>query len=308
MKFSCQTLLLHARRIFPILAWWMVGGQLILSASVSSTPLLEYHSRSWQADEGLPMDIVQAVAQTPDGYLWVGTPRGLARFDGIRFRVFDSRNTPELKNSSVTALCRSADGGLWIGTAGGLTQLKKGQFVSCDLGMTNNSRANTVKTIFEAQDGSLWVGTLGGLLHQQNGRWKLYTDGNGLRDNVVRSICEGEGQVWIGTALGVCSWKDGTLNTLTNISDNMVRAIFKDREGAIWFGLTTGLCRLHNGQFTRYTRKEGLPDSNVSSIFQDRRGDLWVGTYGGLTRFVDGRFVTEKDNRGSFYDQVNAID
>ena len=88
-----------------------------------------YNVRSWQTDEGLPQNSVYAIAQTPDGYLWVGTHQGLARFDGVRFTLIDERAAPYLKQSWIVALCVSRDGSLWIASENnGLTRLKNGVF------------------------------------------------------------------------------------------------------------------------------------------------------------------------------------
>src|SRR5215475_3136326 len=100
-----------------------------LTAEAPKNPLSQYTSRAWQTDEGLPHNLVRAITQTPDGYLWVGTRLGLARFDGIRFTCFDSKNTPALRNHNVAALAVGLDGSLWIGTyGGGLVHLKDGAF------------------------------------------------------------------------------------------------------------------------------------------------------------------------------------
>src|SRR5690349_4298586 len=92
----------------------------------STNEISQYSSRLWQMDEGLPHNSVHALAQTRDGYLWVGTAGGLARFDGVRFTVFDQKTTPEIRSRSVTALCEGREGSFWIGTEGGLTRLKDG--------------------------------------------------------------------------------------------------------------------------------------------------------------------------------------
>ena len=70
-------------------------------------------------EEGLPDGEITAVSQTPDGYLWIGTPKGLARFDGTRFRVYLPKNTPELSDARIANLLTDHAGRLWIGTADG---------------------------------------------------------------------------------------------------------------------------------------------------------------------------------------------
>ena len=74
--------------------------------------------RHWDSEGGLPHNSADAIAQTPEGYLWIGTSEGLARFDGVQFAVFNRSNTEALKANSVVALCASRDGSLWIGTDG----------------------------------------------------------------------------------------------------------------------------------------------------------------------------------------------
>src|SRR5690349_7563285 len=77
-----------------------------------------YSARVWQTDDGLPQNSVHAIAQTPEGYLWVGTKEGLTRFDGARFTQVDQKEAPELKHGSVSALCVARDGSLWVGIEG----------------------------------------------------------------------------------------------------------------------------------------------------------------------------------------------
>jgi ligand-binding sensor domain-containing protein len=85
-------------------------------------------------EQGLPQNKVTAVVQTRDGYLWVGTYNGLARFDGVHFTVFDDNNTPELRSSRVTSLFEAGDGTLWIGTeSGDVSQYKDGHFAAVPL-------------------------------------------------------------------------------------------------------------------------------------------------------------------------------
>src|SRR5665213_1342070 len=83
--------------------------------SNSSPSSFHYSARVWQTDEGLPNNRVSAIAQTADGYLWVGTSDGLARFDGLEFRVYSFSNAPALRNAAITALCADPDGALWAG-------------------------------------------------------------------------------------------------------------------------------------------------------------------------------------------------
>src|SRR5947199_8154314 len=90
------------------------------AAEPRTTANSDFTIRRWTTDDGLPQNCITALAQTPDGYLWVGTWAGVVRFDGVRFTVFNRYNTPELVNDAINALAIAPNGGLWIGTRDGL--------------------------------------------------------------------------------------------------------------------------------------------------------------------------------------------
>src|ERR1035441_9348218 len=111
-----------------------------------------YTARTWQSDGGLPNNYVRAIVQTPDGYLWVGTSAGLARFDGLHFTAFTPQNTPPLENANITALCVDGQGTLWIGTyGGGLVCLKGGAFFH--FGVANGLAGDQLTALWSGQSG-----------------------------------------------------------------------------------------------------------------------------------------------------------
>ena len=120
-----------------------------------------YSTRLWRIEDGLPQNRILSLAQTPDGYLWVGTSDGLARFDGVRFTLFDHSNTPALRDNTILVLLAGRDGELWIGTeGGGLTRYKDGTFQSFsgESGLTNGF----VRAIYETANGPSGLGRTGG--------------------------------------------------------------------------------------------------------------------------------------------------
>ncbi|MEO7297128.1 MAG: two-component regulator propeller domain-containing protein, partial [Verrucomicrobiota bacterium] len=130
--------------------------------------LLDYGARVWQTDDGLPQNHVQSILQTRDRYIWVGTQKGLARFDGVRFTIFTPENTPALKGRSITTLCESGDGTLWIGTSdGGLTRLYEGKF--SHFGRSEGLGSDYVRILYETKDRVLWIGTREGLYQLKRG-------------------------------------------------------------------------------------------------------------------------------------------
>ncbi len=275
-------------------------------------PIVEYVHNVWQAAEGLPQNAVQAIAQTPDGYLWLATQEGLVRFDGVRLTVFDRKTNLEITNNDIRALCVAKDGSLWIGSfLGDLVRMKDGNFTS--FSATKEMGENGVSAIYEDEFQNLWIGTRGGgLFRLKNGAFTNYTTKNGLANDSVSSIAgDRNGNLWIGTDGGLSRMRGETFVNFTPVAGvpyDKVLSLFVDRSGILWIGTgATGLHRLQNGQLTKYTVNAGLPNNSVSSIFQDRVGDLWVGTLGGLSRFQNGHFEAYTQKNGLSDNSVDAI-
>src|SRR6266568_3953757 len=220
-----------------------------------------YASRSWQTDEGLPNNLVRAITQTPDGYLWIGTRLGLARFDGVHFTAFDARNTPALKNPNISALCVDGRGSLWIGTYGdGMMRLEDGTF--SHYSSTNGLAGDELSVLYCARDGSLWIGTTTGVSHYQAGKFTNYTRKEGLASDIIRSVLEDrDGRIWIATGEGLNSIQSGKIETFTTangLPDNSVRGLWQDKDGRLWIGSNKGLLCYEGGKFSVYSSDQGL--------------------------------------------------
>ena len=136
-----------------------VGLPRVASALDPARSISQYVQNVWRVEEGLPHNTVRALKQTRDGYLWLGTFGGLARFDGVRFRVFDNRNSV-LTNNEIRALHEDAKGVLWVGTtAGGLYRLENGELSRDETPI----ESKTINAILSTHDGALLLGTGGGL-------------------------------------------------------------------------------------------------------------------------------------------------
>jgi ligand-binding sensor domain-containing protein len=244
---------------------------LLAQTGGAETNFSQYSSRIWQIEDGLPRNCVQAVVQTRDGYLWVGTQGGLARFDGVRFTVFNKSNVPQMSNANVVALHEARDGSLWIATGwGGMLRLKDGQFVH--YGQTNGLAHEAVLSmICETRDGALWFGTLKGLSRFKNGRFTTFGETNGLSSDVVKGMCEDpQGNLWLATSKGVDCWKDGTvtrrLNSATGLSNQDARAICSDKEGTVWVGAGDNLLCLRQGQLTTFSHGNNAPYDLITKL------------------------------------------
>lgn len=294
--------------IVGAIPWLTIEGTVVSNIEVDQA----YLHRSWQFEEGLPQNTVQAVLQTKDGYLWVGIQKGLARFDGVQFTVFDSNNVPEIKHPSIFCLQETHDGSLWIGTDGGLTRLKDGQFrhYSKSEGLPHDG----IRALCERKDGTLWVSTLGGLSCFDGNRFSPLADKSLASLPLIRSFFEAdEGVLWMANPNGAVrhTGKDTTTFNLPPWMDNYQspgRVIYRDSKGAVWLGRMEGLVRLNDdAEPSVYYRADGLADNIVNAMHEDSAGNLWIGTYGGLNRFKDGKFYTEFTSEGTPYDLVHSI-
>ena len=129
---------------------------LCLAAFAEEPKLPNYFTRSLKTEDGLPDNAVTAVCQTRDGYLWLGTYGGLARFDGVRFVVFNSAGSPGLQSDRVTSLFEDGHGALWIGhERGDLTCYRDGKFESLDVHETGVRRK--IPAISADSDGHVWM-------------------------------------------------------------------------------------------------------------------------------------------------------
>ena len=520
-------------RLAPVLQATILG---VLFFSVLPARA-QFRSTQWTAESGLPQNIVRGIVQTPDGYLWVATLNGVARFDGVRFTVFDKSNTPGIVTNRFAAMVHGVEGDLWLYTENGnITRYhnhefhtlgvsegttpesahgitadnqgniwilhdqkifkwndgagrfqpiagsddvpykglnwdgtgfwsSRGQRLYCffhgkptvysvpdrfplqeiqkvavgndgavwlDLADGNFARLLDAKwqlssepietfslqktraswkisvnnhldrtltfpssglqqgihynTIFEDNDHNVWVGSEGqGLYRIQPqtiyvysagtniypvyqdfhgdiwvGTWpaglthfhdadvaKTYTDNDGLPGLVTALAEDRSGNLWIGTHGGIAILSQGRIHKLNDLPRDMpvaqailekdpgvmmlgtptgiyqyfiddkrksswlkptqgnpigdVRVMIKARNGDIWFGGYGGLTQIHNGQFTRWTERDGLPSDNVRSIYEDPQGVFWIGTYdGGLGRLSEGHWTRYTQKNGLF--------
>jgi PAS domain S-box-containing protein len=275
--------------------------------------ITQYIHDVWTTDSGLPQNSILSLAQTPDGYLWMGTEVGLVRFDALEFKTFDKENQPALHANEIDALLVDHNGVLWIGSrGGGLSRLQNGHFEHF-----SNSPAlmsASVQSIYEDKAGVLWIGTDGGgLMRIQNGSVRVYTHTNGLPDNSVFALSgDGAEGVWIGTSSGLAHWSKGLLTTLTErdgLPGHDIHALLHTSNGALWIGTSrAGLARLDGAGITTFQSASGLTGDNIASILEDPNGAIWVGTIGkGLNRIYRDRITQYTDRDGLSGDDIWAL-
>src|SRR5258706_2485776 len=124
--------------------------------------LFQFSQQIWLTETGLPQNTVHRITQGKDGYIWIATEEGLARFDGIKFTVFDKQNTPQLPSNNIRVVLEDRRGDLWIGTADGLVQMRQGKFTTYTT--QQGLPANVIDSLYPDQQDLLWIATSAGMV------------------------------------------------------------------------------------------------------------------------------------------------
>jgi ligand-binding sensor domain-containing protein/AraC-like DNA-binding protein len=284
-----------------------------LTALDPNRAVSQYIHESWRTENGLFCETINCIAQTADGYLWLGTEDGLIRFDGQRFVQFNSKNTPEISDNQINAVAVDSRDSLWIGMGkfGGLACYQNGKF--SHFGRQQGLPCENVMALYPEKD-VLWVGTWGeGLFRWQGDKVTAhYTAKQGMASNVVYAICrDRSGSLWIGHwGNGLSRLQKGSFTTYAardGLQNAVVWSLYEDRRGNLWALTQDGLYQHSNGRFRRFSTRDGLTNNRVRSVCEDRDGNLWFGSWAGLDRYRDGRFTPFKLSDGLTNDIVRSL-
>jgi ligand-binding sensor domain-containing protein/signal transduction histidine kinase len=259
--------------------------------AVESRSASPFIFRSWQVEDGLPHNSVNALLQTRDGYLWLATSDGLARFDGVRFTVFGLQQG--LPSVQVLALLEDRNGALWIGTSRGLSRLREGRFETWTTkeGLTGNE----VTTLAEDREGAIWIGTVTGLSRWLNGGISSFGKAEGLNDRRVRAlVANKQGGIWASMFYeGLFRWEGSRFVAVPRqqgLPEAPPTCLLQDRRGNLWAGTARGtVLRCENDQWQRYAAEQGLPVNSVTGLTEAADGTLWAAVgNGGLYSLMKG--------------------
>ncbi|HEX3718799.1 MAG TPA: two-component regulator propeller domain-containing protein [Verrucomicrobiae bacterium] len=263
-------------------------------------PPSDFLLKSWSMADGLPHLSVTSLAQTSDGYIWVGTLAGLARFDGVSFKVFTPQNCPELPKSRIGRLFKGPDNTLFITTerGGGLVLFRGGRFEQL-LGSGNEQdeiiaclRGSSSDLIFAARSGALWAWSSDKLTALSTNR-AFYPV---LPDNVCQ---DGQGGIWMlsrveeaGRLLRFASNQLETVAPGPTLARAQIQTIASDAAGRVWLGTSRGLAVRDGGQFQPVELPDSTGAPNIKSLTPCRDGGLWVGWANCRHRkYKDGRWI-----------------
>jgi ligand-binding sensor domain-containing protein/signal transduction histidine kinase len=303
-----------------------------------------YVSRIWRTQDGLPENRVRTIAQTPDGYLWIGTSSGLARFDGVRFVVFARFNTPAMIDDNIRALSVAVDGSLWVATdGGGLLHYENGRFQA--FGLKEGLANEFVLAVLADRKGDVWAGTNRGLFRRHGERFERMDSDLHLPNIAFFALREGPGgRVFAGSPVGLFCFEDGKLlpfhgvhgfdgvyqiessrdgslwlgtnrglriggKTLKRPSTKgVIGAILEDHAGNMWLGTEgDGLSMVGAGKESVFRAPANLPDNSILAILEDREQNIWVGTADGLVRMSAPDVGVLNSRHGLSSDNVSTI-
>lgn len=310
-------------------------------------PLHQLHQQTWTTRQGIPHNTINAIAQTPDGYLWFATWEGIARFNGHRFRIFERSPATGLPDAGVLSLSLTPNGRLLAAGARGGISLTDGRnwtpFEPAPTMITHavidahdqlwlaTQGAGVIRrparpaggedrsylpgassTHILPEDSGIWAATSRGLLHASGDSETLLGPESGLPAAPVLTLLRSKnGQLLVGTEQGLYirdRGESGFRPVHEDLNDLAVSALLEDHGGAIWIGtISTGLFRLQQGHIEHLGTEDGLPNNRVLAIFQDREGSIWVGTNGGLFRLRSAPFVTLTREQGLAGNYVRAL-
>ncbi len=279
----------------------------------------QYNCQTWGRQNGLPVSGIRSIAQTKDGYLWMGTAIGLIRFEGTEFKVEDLGEMPDVWSSEmVDDLSKAGDGGLWVCLRSSSYGYWNGQTFSFQAreGWSNaDPSIHYVRSLLESKEGTLWLGTDNAVLERKgSGDCKevigmatnaLYKAAIG---NVFVCYEDHEGRIWFGTeAKGVYYWQAGKVGKIPDpdLDSKIVRSLAVDRQGQVWVGAIDGL-RCYDTNFAR----KNFPALNreVDALLVDRDGIVWIGTAGGgLALYRNGAYSFLRKTNGLANDYVGCL-
>ena len=266
----------------------------LATTELSAAPSSRWLAKLWTVEDGLPNNTIHGVAQTTDGYLWLATPTGLVRFDGVNFVSFASTNFVEAPNRGVLAMLRLQTGGLaLVMDRGALVMLHR----------------NSTKVYFPVRDlpdeswyalvqdeqGGLWISYRGGAVRRiANGEIENMNEKGGLPSepgNCALAV-DTKGEIWyaLGNDFGV--YRDGKFQKRESVPTSYNR-LATASDGGIW------ICS--GSQILKYNDGTGLSDKGSFSkvraspraLLEDQSGQLWIGTaYGGLFQYSESGFET----------------
>jgi signal transduction histidine kinase/ligand-binding sensor domain-containing protein len=243
-----------------------------------SLDISQYAHTAWRVRDGFTKGVPTSLAQTPDGYVWIGTELGLFRFDGVRLVAWRPPSDQQLPGTLITCLLAARDGTLWIATFSGLASWKDGK-----LTLFPELVGQSLTSLVEARDGTVWVGVFaesgGGVCDIRTRTVHCELDRRTFGTGVKALYEDTKGTLWLGTSRGLWRWKPGTPNFFSISEDPFgITSIMEDAGGQLLFSSYAGIRRFLDGHIEPYPSFGSAYHWHVIRMIRDHDGSLWVGT------------------------------
>jgi ligand-binding sensor domain-containing protein/signal transduction histidine kinase len=233
--------------------------------------------QAWSSENGLPQNSVHQIIQTRDGYLWIATEGGVARFNGTQFKVFNRENEPVFTSNDTCCLTEDRNGVLWIGTSDGLLRYVGGAFRRYTT--TDGLPSPVVLSLAPTSDGFLLVLTSGGLARYNGQKF------NSLELSASPLGVGRDSNVWLATTTGLFSFDQEQLRAVPfpALPAEPIEGLGSLQDGSQWVRTRTALLLWNHGHLRTWRAGHELQGTRVQSFLADSLGTLWVGTDQGLT-------------------------
>ncbi len=312
---------LHISRslpVWPLVLFFAVNSVWALDPSLR---ISQYGHTAWRVHDGAFAATPNAITQTNDGYLWIGTQSGLLRFDGVRFVSWSPPEGQQLPSSRINSLLGARDGSLWIGTTMGLARWKSRKLTNYP------DKTGSVGTILQDRNGTIWVACANAsdakapLCEVTETGLRCYGKAEGISITyAVPLVADTVGDLWIGGGAKLSRWNPGSSSTYVAgklnpfETFNGVEALAADPDGSLWVGIMQSGHGLGLQQFVRGAWKAFVTsefDGNtldVTALLVDRENSLWIGTLNqGIYRIHDRKVDHFRGASGLSSDSVNGL-
>jgi ligand-binding sensor domain-containing protein/signal transduction histidine kinase len=286
------------------------------NAAARSAPMV---NRAWRVEDGLPHNGVTAILQSRNGYLWLGTQNGLARFDGLHFTTF---GLPQgLPNLSIYTMIEDRQGALWIGTEGGLSRFHHGRFQNWT--RADGLAGNYVTSLAEDGAGGIWIGTTLGLSRWDGAAFTQATVSAARTNVYIRALTtDAQGRVVVATLhQGLFHWMGERMEALPGppgIPQVDAYCLRMDSQQRLWAGLSWWLIKdgvsllcLESNMWRRFSASDGLPNTAnayLTCLGEAADGTLWAGSLDeGIYSLREGRFASIRRSDGLADEGVIAV-
>ena len=247
------------------------------AAAQTVAPSTDYVRENWTVADGLPINTINAIIQTRDGYLWLGTNDGVVRFDGVRFTVYNAGNTPQLPSNRIVSLYQDRAGALWVLTEQQhLIRYLHGHFTHIDASRGLRSGALQLS---EGPDGTLILATTRGAGVVRDARFTPLVDSIPINDGYGGSAVQrSDGSVWIaGQRSGLWRVAGGRVENVTppELRTAALYQVAVDGRGRLWIGSSRGVSIEDHG-FRRVRPPNDSIKDAFALRFDDRRNRAWL--------------------------------